>query len=96
VLQKPGKLTKDEYDLVKLHPQIGKRILEGVERFQDYLPIVELHHEDNDGGGYPYGLKGESVPLGARIVHVADVLAIMTNGSGKQLTQLFWQCSSTN
>jgi HD-GYP domain-containing protein (c-di-GMP phosphodiesterase class II) len=103
VLQKPGKLTEDEYRLIKLHPQIGKRILEGVERFQDYLPMVELHHEDNDGGGYPYGLKGESVPLGARIVHVADVfdaitsnrayrramskedvLAIMTNGSGKQ------------
>lgn len=73
VLQKPGKLTSEEYALIKLHPQIGKRILKRVERFQDYLPIVELHHEDHDGGGYPYGLTGESVPLGARIVHVADV-----------------------
>jgi HD-GYP domain-containing protein (c-di-GMP phosphodiesterase class II) len=79
VLQKPGNLTSEEYALIKLHPQIGKKILERVERFQDYLPIVELHHEDNNGGGYPYGLKGESVPLGARIVHVADVFDALTS-----------------
>lgn len=79
VLQKPGKLTSEEYALIKLHPQIGKKILERVDRFQDYLPIVELHHEDNNGGGYPHGLKGESVPLGARIVHVADVFDAITS-----------------
>ena len=79
VLQKPGKLTEEERTLIKLHPEIGKRILGEVDRFQDYLPIVELHHEDHDGGGYPYGLKGESVPLGARIVHVADVFDAITS-----------------
>ena len=79
VLQKPGKLTADEYALIKLHPQIGKKILERVERFHKYLPIVELHHEDYDGGGYPYGLKGQSVPLGVRIVHVADVFDAITS-----------------
>jgi HD-GYP domain-containing protein (c-di-GMP phosphodiesterase class II) len=73
ILQKPGRLTAEEYALVKLHPQMGKRILEKVARFQDYLPIVELHHEDFDGRGYPYGLQGEEIPLGVRIVHVADV-----------------------
>ncbi len=79
VLQKPGKLTAEEYALIKMHPQIGKRILEKAGRFQDYLPIVELHHEDWNGGGYPYGLKGEEVPLGVRIVHVADVYDAITS-----------------
>jgi putative nucleotidyltransferase with HDIG domain len=85
VLQKPGKLTKEEYDLIKLHPQIGKKILEKAGRFQEYLPIVELHHEDFNGGGYPYGLTGDQVPLGVRIVHVADVYdAITSNRSYRQ------------
>ena len=79
VLQKPGALTQQEYALIKLHPQIGKRILEKAGSFQEYLPIVELHHEDQDGGGYPYGLKGDSIPLGVRIVHVADVYDAITS-----------------
>jgi putative nucleotidyltransferase with HDIG domain len=79
VLQKPGYLTPEEYELVKLHPQIGKRILERVAQFEKYLPIVELHHEDHDGGGYPYGLKGHEVPLAVRIVHVADVYDALTS-----------------
>jgi len=70
---------------VKLHPQIGKRILERVAQFAKYLPIVELHHEDQDGRGYPYGLKGHEVPLAVRIVHVADVFdAITTDRSYRQ------------
>jgi HD-GYP domain-containing protein (c-di-GMP phosphodiesterase class II) len=85
VLQKPGSLTPEEYELVKLHPQIGKRILERVAQFDKYLPIVELHHEDQDGGGYPYGLKGHEVPLAVRIVHVADVFdAITTDRAYRQ------------
>ena len=79
VLQKPGKLTEDEYALIRLHPQIGKKILEKVERLQKYLPIVELHHEAYDGGGYPYGLDGQSVPVGVRIVHVVDVFDAITS-----------------
>ena len=79
VLQKTAYLTPQEYELVKLHPQIGKRILECVGRFEKYLPIVELHHEDQDGGGYPYGLKGTEVPLAVRIVHVADVYDALTS-----------------
>jgi HD-GYP domain-containing protein (c-di-GMP phosphodiesterase class II) len=78
VLQKAGYLTPEEYELVKLHPQIGKRILERVAQFEKYLPIVELHHEDMDGRGYPYGLKGGEVPLAVRIVHVADVFDALT------------------
>jgi hypothetical protein len=79
VLQKQGPLTMEEYDLIKLHPEIGKRIMEKVGQFQVYLPIVELHHEDWDGRGYPHGLSGEEVPLGARIVHVADVYDAITS-----------------
>ena len=79
ILQKPGKLTEEEFALVKQHPQIGKRILEKVGSFQKYLPIVELHHEDFNGKGYPHGLRGDKVPLGVRIVHVADVYDAITS-----------------
>jgi HD-GYP domain-containing protein (c-di-GMP phosphodiesterase class II) len=78
-LQKPGKLTPEEWALIKQHPTIGRRILEGVGGFQDYLPTVELHHENWDGTGYPFGLRGETVPLAARIVHVADAYDAMTS-----------------
>ncbi len=79
VLQKPGKLTVEEFDLIRQHPQIGFRILGKVGRFGPFLPIVELHHEDHDGGGYPYGLRGNDIPIEARIVHVADAFDAMTS-----------------
>jgi HD-GYP domain-containing protein (c-di-GMP phosphodiesterase class II) len=79
VLQKPGKLTNEEFALVQQHPTIGRRILEGVQGFQDYLSIVELHHENWNGTGYPWGLRAEATPLGARIVHVADAYDAMTS-----------------
>ncbi len=78
VLQKPGRLTDEEFALVKLHPVIGRRILEGVQGFADYLPAVELHHENWDGTGYPKGLSGEETPIDARIIHVADAYDAMT------------------
>jgi HD-GYP domain-containing protein (c-di-GMP phosphodiesterase class II) len=78
VLQKPGKLTDQEFAIVKLHPEIGRRILEGVQGFSPYLAAVELHHENWDGTGYPKGQKGETTPLAARIIHVADAYDAMT------------------
>lgn len=78
VLQKPGRLSPEEYGLIKLHPQIGRKILEKVGRFERLLSVVELHHENHDGTGYPYGLSGSSVPIEARIVHVADSFDAMT------------------
>jgi putative nucleotidyltransferase with HDIG domain len=78
VLQKPGILTIEEYGLIKLHPQIGRKILEKVGRFEQLLSVVELHHENHDGTGYPYGLAGNGVPIDARIVHVADAFDAMT------------------
>jgi HD-GYP domain-containing protein (c-di-GMP phosphodiesterase class II) len=77
VLQKPGRLTVEEFGLIKLHPQIGRRILEKMGKFQEFLPVVELHHENHDGSGYPYKLSGDRIPLAARIVHIADALDSM-------------------
>ena len=79
LLRKPGKLTREEYTLIQRHPQIGKAILEKVGRFSDFLPIVELHHENPDGSGYPYRLMKDEIPLGVRIVHVADVWDAITS-----------------
>jgi putative nucleotidyltransferase with HDIG domain len=80
ILQKRGPLSREEYQLVKQHPSIGKRILEKVEAFRDYVPVVELHHENHDGSGYPWGLAGEEIPLAVRIVLVADAYdAMVTN-----------------
>ena len=78
VLQKPGRLTKEEMSLIQQHPIIGRRILEGVHGFHPYLATVELHHENWDGTGYPFGLRGAATSLGARIVHVADAYDAMT------------------
>lgn len=79
VLQKPGKLSREEWALIQQHPTIGRRILEGVGGFQVCLPTVELHHENWNGTGYPFGLQGEAVPLSARIVHIADAYDAMTS-----------------
>jgi len=78
VLQKPGKLTAEEFALVKQHPVIGRRILEGVQGFAPYLPAVELHHENWDGTGYPKGQVAEETPIDARIIHVSDAYDAMT------------------
>jgi len=79
VLQKPGRLTPEENQLIQQHPVIGKRILENVQGLEPYLNIVELHHENLDGSGYPHGLKGEETPLDARIVKVADAYDAITS-----------------
>lgn len=73
VLRKHERLTKEEFDLMKQHPTIGRKVLEQVVQFDKYLDAVELHHENLDGTGYPRGLRGEQIPISARIVKVADV-----------------------
>ena len=79
VLQKPGRLTEEEFALIKAHPVIGRKILQGVHGLVAYLPTVEFHHENWDGSGYPSGQREEHVPLAARIVHVADAYDAMTS-----------------
>jgi putative nucleotidyltransferase with HDIG domain len=78
VLQKPGPLSDTEFALIRQHPTIGRKILEGVNGFSPYLSGVEFHHENWDGTGYPRGLQGKETPLAARIIHVADAWDAMT------------------
>lgn len=78
VLNKPTKLTKSEYDLIREHPVSGERIIKHIDLFQAYRPIIRSHHERMDGKGYPDGLKGEEIPLDVRIVSLADAFDAMT------------------
>jgi HD-GYP domain-containing protein (c-di-GMP phosphodiesterase class II) len=78
ILHKPGKLTDDEYEEMKRHPEYGVEIMQPVRAFQCILPYMLYHHERYDGRGYPHGLKGDSIPLQARIMCVADCFDAMT------------------
>jgi putative nucleotidyltransferase with HDIG domain len=78
-LNKPEKLTPKEYEMFKLHPVIGKKILQPITFLQDVLPAIYHHHEQYDGSGYPDGLRGEEIPLGARILAIADTYDAMTS-----------------
>ena len=78
VLKKPGALTPEEFVIMKQHPTKGANIMRPVAQLKDMLPGIELHHEHVDGRGYPYGLKGDDIPLMARIIAVADTLDAMT------------------
>jgi len=80
ILLKPGKLTKKEFEIIKKHPQIGADIIRPVHFLKDVVPIILHHHERYDGYGYGSKLKGEEIPLGARIVAVVDVYqALVSN-----------------
>jgi diguanylate cyclase (GGDEF)-like protein/putative nucleotidyltransferase with HDIG domain len=79
VLLKPGRLTDEEFAKIKKHPDIGAMILDPVEFPWPVLPVVKYHHEKWDGSGYPEGLKGEEIPLTARILAVADVYDALTS-----------------
>jgi putative nucleotidyltransferase with HDIG domain len=78
VLNKPGRLTSEEYELMKQHAAIGARIVQSVGALQGVVPIVRYHQERYDGSGYPEGLKGEDIPIGARIIGVVDTYGAMT------------------
>lgn len=78
LLDKAGKLTEDEFEVIKKHPGEGVKILQEVQQLKDIFLIVRHHHERYDGQGYPDGLKGEEIPLPARIINVADSFDAMT------------------
>jgi putative nucleotidyltransferase with HDIG domain len=77
ILDKPGALDDDEYALIKKHPAIGARILEPIVSYKEIIPMVLQHHERYDGKGYPGGLSGDEIDIGARILAVADVFDAM-------------------
>jgi HD-GYP domain-containing protein (c-di-GMP phosphodiesterase class II) len=72
ILQKPGRLTDEEYQVIKRHPLLGARMLSPIKELAPAVPAVRYHHERFDGKGYPDGLRGEEIPLAARIVSVVD------------------------
>jgi putative nucleotidyltransferase with HDIG domain len=74
IISKPGKLTRSEFEKMKVHPVVGAEILERVEFPYPVVPIVRSHHEKWDGSGYPYGLRGDEIPIGARILSAVDCL----------------------
>jgi HD-GYP domain-containing protein (c-di-GMP phosphodiesterase class II) len=78
ILLKPGPLTEDEWKIMRRHPEIGKQLIEKIPFLHGAVPIVYSHHEKWDGSGYPRGLKGEEIPLGARIFMVVDAFDAIT------------------
>jgi putative nucleotidyltransferase with HDIG domain len=103
VLRKAGALTPAEFDIIKQHPVVGARMLRSVPFLAPHIPIVELHHERPDGAGYPNGLRGDEIPLGARIVHVADAYDAMTSARAyrnarppSEALRELWRCAGTH
>jgi len=78
ILKKPAALTPDEFDIMKTHPERGAKIMGRIPQMKNTVPGMRFHHERWSGGGYPLGLKGEEIPLQARIVAVADTFDAMT------------------
>ncbi|SJZ91130.1 HD domain-containing phosphohydrolase [Selenihalanaerobacter shriftii] len=79
ILNKPGRLTDQEFDHIKRHPIISEEILNPIKRFESITHMVRHHHEKFDGTGYPDGLAGKEIPIGARIVALADSYDAMTS-----------------
>jgi putative nucleotidyltransferase with HDIG domain len=79
VLQKTGKLTPEEFEQIKKHPEIGAKILRDIKQVEDIIPGVLHHHERYDGKGYPGGLSGDNIPLMGRIICLADCFDAMTS-----------------
>jgi HD-GYP domain-containing protein (c-di-GMP phosphodiesterase class II) len=78
ILKKPGALTEEEFEVMKTHTTKGANILRPVTQLAEMLPGIELHHEALDGRGYPYGLKGDQIPMLARVIAVADTFDALT------------------
>jgi putative nucleotidyltransferase with HDIG domain len=79
IINKPGKLTNDEYAIIKMHPQLGANIISKIDSLKKLVPLVLSHHEWANGAGYPLGLRGEEIPMGARIISVADAFSTITS-----------------
>ena len=79
ILHKPGKLTDDEWKIMRMHPEIGARIVERIPFLKESMWVVRFHHERWDGSGYPLGIKGSDIPIHARIFAVVDVFDALTS-----------------
>ena len=79
ILLKPGKLTDEEWSIMRSHPQLGYELLRKIDFLEEAAQIVLHHHERFDGNGYPVGLVGEQIPIGARIFSIVDTLDALTS-----------------
>jgi putative nucleotidyltransferase with HDIG domain len=89
ILKKPAALTDEEFQIMKQHPQKGFKIMSQIPAMKDFLPGMYMHHEMIDGNGYPQGLKGDEIPMQARIVSVADTFDAMTTDRPYQRAMKF-------
>jgi HD-GYP domain-containing protein (c-di-GMP phosphodiesterase class II) len=87
ILKKPGALTPEEFEIMKTHTLRGANILRPIAKLKEMIPGIELHHESLDGRGYPFGLKGDQIPLPARIIAVADTFDAMTTNRPYQVAR---------
>jgi HD-GYP domain-containing protein (c-di-GMP phosphodiesterase class II) len=87
ILKKPGALTPEEFEIMKTHTVRGANILRPIDQLKEMIPGIELHHESLDGRGYPFGLKGDEIPLPARIIAVADTFDAMTTNRPYQVAR---------
>src|SRR5260370_29703614 len=78
ILSKPGPLTQEEFQKIRIHPEVGAEIIAAVPFPYPVAPIILSHHERWDGKGYPQGLKGEEIPIGARILTIVDYFDAVT------------------
>ena len=78
ILLKPGRLTAEEWTIIREHPVVGERICAPLKSFRLVLPIIRYHHEKLDGSGYPDGLRGEAIPVTARVLQIVDVYDALT------------------
>ena len=78
ILLKPGKLTPEEWEIMRKHPEVGEKICEPLRSLRDICPIIRTHHERWNGSGYPDGLKGEEIPYLARVFQIADAFDALT------------------
>jgi HD-GYP domain-containing protein (c-di-GMP phosphodiesterase class II) len=89
ILKKPAALTAEEFVIMKQHPQKGYKIMSQIPAMKEFLPGMYMHHEMIDGNGYPQGLKGDEIPMQARIVSVADTFDAMTTDRPYQRAMKF-------
>ena len=89
IINKKGKLDPHEWEMMKKHVIYGKEIISSIKKYDELLPLIELHHERYDGKGYPYGLRGKSIPKLARILCVIDSFDAMTTERPYQKTKTF-------
>jgi HD-GYP domain-containing protein (c-di-GMP phosphodiesterase class II) len=79
IVKSPKKLTAAEYKIIKMHPEKGGEIISPIRRFNGHEYLIRAHHERYDGKGYPKGLKGDNIPIGAQIISIADTFDAMTS-----------------